>query len=107
LGIVVETPSRLIVPWYVGQSPAAPDDLGAGGPDVAAGADPGDVAAGDAGPLLVHADSARIAIVAPANAACCERMPASVPSIGPAEADSRSVGCGARRRARHGRIMNM
>ena len=41
---------------------------------------PGAVAAGDAGPAPVHADSARITIAAAAGAVCRERISASVPS---------------------------
>ena len=73
----------------MGQSPAAAP-VDAVEPEVA-GAEPGAVAAGDGGPLLVHADNARIAIVAPANAACGERIPVSVPSVGSGEVDRRSV----------------
>jgi hypothetical protein len=77
--MVTDTPARLIDPWYVGQSDApagAPDDAGVVGAD---DTDPGGVAAGDAGPDPVHADSARMTNAAAAAAGCRERMPASVP----------------------------
>jgi hypothetical protein len=83
VGIVADTPARLIVPWYAGQlapPAAAPEDAGAAAegpaPDDTA---PGAVVAGVAGPDPEQADSVRITIAAATGAICRERISASVP----------------------------